>query len=282
MSSGSHRLRRQGGTSPPPSPTWLGPTRWRSSPPPILTGGSSWCCRRWPTPRVSSTPMRSRSPRPTRRRCSNAGEMPGQNWPKTLRWYPDGQKKPWSGPPMSPTSMATARFMETWAHSFDVAEALGIQVEPNDRVRHVVHLGVRTRDFAFATHQLAPPPDEFRVELRAPSGTSGAGSDDAAQSVTGSAWDFALLVTHRRNREDLDLVTMGPNADWWPDVAQAFAGPPGEDAPRREAPHHERARWRSADRRELLGLLRRPASRPCVRCSTADRSMSSPATTWPS
>lgn len=158
--------------------------------------------------------------------------------PKTLRWYPDGQKVPWFGPPMSPTSMATARFMETWAHSFDVAEALGIQVEPNDRVRHVVHLGVRTRDFAFATHQLAPPPDEFRVELRAPSGDEWSwGPDDAAQSVTGSAWDFALLVTHRRNREDLDLVTMGPDADRWLDVAQAFAGPPGEGrSPTRGAP----------------------------------------------
>ena len=57
---------------------------------------------------------------------------------------------PWFGPPMSPTSMATARYMETWAHGLDVAEALGVTVEPHDRVRHVVHIGVRTRDFSFA------------------------------------------------------------------------------------------------------------------------------------
>src|SRR4051812_47496140 len=30
-----------------------------------------------------------------------------------------GQKMPWFGPPMSAASMATARFMETWAHSLD-------------------------------------------------------------------------------------------------------------------------------------------------------------------
>ena len=36
-----------------------------------------------------------------------------------LRSYPAGQKMPWFGPPMSPTSMATARFMETWAHTLD-------------------------------------------------------------------------------------------------------------------------------------------------------------------
>lgn len=64
----------------------------------------------------------------------------------TLRAYPSGQRIPWFGPPMSPTSMATARFMETWAHSLDVADALHVTPEPTDRIRHVAHLGVRTRD----------------------------------------------------------------------------------------------------------------------------------------
>jgi len=44
----------------------------------------------------------------------------------TLRAVPDGEKLPWFGPPMSPTSMGTARFMETWAHSLDVHEGLGL------------------------------------------------------------------------------------------------------------------------------------------------------------
>jgi mycothiol maleylpyruvate isomerase-like protein len=39
---------------------------------------------------------------------------------------------PWFGPPMSPTSMATARFMETWAHGLDVYAALGIDPEITD------------------------------------------------------------------------------------------------------------------------------------------------------
>ena len=42
-----------------------------------------------------------------------------------LAAVPDGQKLPWFGPPMSATSMATARLMETWAHGQDVADALG-------------------------------------------------------------------------------------------------------------------------------------------------------------
>ena len=68
--------------------------------------------------------------------------------PTALRAVPAGEKMPWFGPPMSPASMATARFMETWAHALDVYDALGIAPEQTDRIRHVAHLGVRTRDFA--------------------------------------------------------------------------------------------------------------------------------------
>jgi len=149
-----------------------------------------------------------------------------------LRGFPEGQKMPWFGPPMSPTSMATARFMETWAHSLDVAEALGIDREPTDRIRHVTHLGVRTRNFAFGVHSLEPPTEEFRMELRAPSGELWEwGPEGAAQSVRGSALDFCLRVTQRRHRDGLDLVAVGPDADRWLDIAQAFAGPPGAGRP---------------------------------------------------
>jgi hypothetical protein len=35
-------------------------------------------------------------------------------------------------------------------------------------------------------------------------------------------------VTQRRHRADLDLVAAGADADRWLDIAQAFAGPPGD------------------------------------------------------
>jgi len=145
-----------------------------------------------------------------------------------LRGYPAGEKLPWFGPPMSPASMGTARFMETWAHALDVYDALGLTYRPTDRLRHVAHLGVRTRNFAFGVQGLEPPAEEFRVVLTAPSGAEWAwGPDDAAQSVVGSAYDFCLRVTQRRHRHDLDLVATGPDADRWLDIAQAFAGPAG-------------------------------------------------------
>ena len=73
----------------------------------------------------------------------------------------------------------------------------------NVRLRHVAHIGVRTRDFAFSINGLTPPADPFRVELRAPDGSTWSwGPDDAAQRVTGSAEDFCMLVTQRRARAE--------------------------------------------------------------------------------
>jgi uncharacterized protein (TIGR03084 family) len=150
-----------------------------------------------------------------------------------LTELPSGQKMPWFGPPMSAASMATARFMETWAHALDVYDAAGERPSPTDRVRHVAHLGVRTRNYAYSVHQVEPPAEEFLVELTAPSGAVWRwGPDDAAQSVRGPAHDFCLLVTQRVNRADTDLVAVGADAEHWLGIAQAFAGPPG---PGREA-----------------------------------------------
>ncbi len=146
----------------------------------------------------------------------------------TLTDLPAGQKMPWFGPPMSAASMATARFMETWAHALDVYDAAGERPDPTDRIRHVAHLGVRTRNYSYSVHGEDPPAEEFRVELTAPSGALWAwGPDDAAQSVCGPAYDFCLLVTQRVNRADTYLVAVGDDAQHWLTIAQAFAGPPG-------------------------------------------------------
>ncbi|MFI7658778.1 TIGR03084 family metal-binding protein [Micromonospora parva] len=142
---------------------------------------------------------------------------------------PAGDKLPWYGTRMSATSMATARLMETWAHGGDVADALGVVRPDSDRLRHVAHLGVRTLGHGFIAHGREAPTAPARVELVGPGGETWSwGPADAADRVTGPARDFCQLVTQRRHRADLDLVATGPVADEWLDVAQAFAGPPGD------------------------------------------------------
>ena len=138
---------------------------------------------------------------------------------------PAGTKVPWYGPPMSPASFATARLMEYWAHGQDVVDALGVQRAPTARLRHICHLGHRTRGFSYVNRGLEPPGGDVRLELVAPDGSTwsyGSGDD----LVTGTAHDFCLVVTQRRHRDDTALVTTGPVATEWMSIAQAFAGPP--------------------------------------------------------
>jgi uncharacterized protein (TIGR03084 family) len=146
----------------------------------------------------------------------------------TLLELPAGTKLPWYGPPMSAASMATARLMETWAHGQDVADALGARRTPTPRLRHVAHIGVRTRGFAYLNRGLPVPVEQFRVELLGPDGELWTwGPEDAVQRVTGPAVEFCLLVTQRVHRADTALVAVGEDATEWLTIAQAFAGPAG-------------------------------------------------------
>ena len=72
------------------------------------------------------------------------------------------------------------------------------------------------------------PTSDVRVRLTLPGGeVVEHGPDDAAASVTGSAHDFALVVTQRLHLADTDLTVAGAAAEEWMEIAQAFAGPSG-------------------------------------------------------
>jgi uncharacterized protein (TIGR03084 family) len=147
-----------------------------------------------------------------------------------LRAVPDGVKIPWFGPPMSATSMATARYMETWAHGHDVAEGLGHTYPQTDGCKHVCHIGVRARANAYAMRSEQDPGTDIRVELVAPSGARWTwGGEEAENRITGSGYDFALLATRRRQRRDVDVQAEGDVADHFLDIVQTFAGMPGND-----------------------------------------------------
>jgi uncharacterized protein (TIGR03084 family) len=76
--------------------------------------------------------------------------------------------------------------------------------------------------------------EEFRIWPTAPSGDLWSwGAEEAAQTVTGTAYDFCLLVTRRVNRAGTSLVAVGRDANTWLSIAQAFAGPPGDGRERR-------------------------------------------------
>jgi uncharacterized protein (TIGR03084 family) len=143
-------------------------------------------------------------------------------------------KVPWYGPPMSPASFATARMMEYWAHGQDIADGLGRTRTPTARLRHICHLGVRTRAFSYAVRGRQAPAGDVRVVLSAPDGSTWEWGDPAsADKVEGSALDFCLVVTQRRTLEDSTLQVTGDDAADWMAIAQAFAGQPTLTDPQR-------------------------------------------------
>jgi uncharacterized protein (TIGR03084 family) len=134
-------------------------------------------------------------------------------------------------------SFATARLMETWAHGQDIVDALGVQRDPTDRLRHIAHLGVRARPFSYLVREREMPTGRIDVVLAGPTGAEwrwevGSSEPGVPNSrIEGPALDFCWVVTRRRHPSDTDLLVVGEDAREWMSLAQAFAGPPGSDRP---------------------------------------------------
>ena len=134
---------------------------------------------------------------------------------------------PWYGPPMSALSFATARLMETWAHGQDIYDTLQKKRPVSPGLRHIAHLGVTTFGWSFANRGREVPDTAVSVSLAGPSGEIWTwGASGAAETISGPAEDFCLVVTQRRHVDDTALVINGETAREWMLLAQAFAGPP--------------------------------------------------------
>ncbi len=148
---------------------------------------------------------------------------------KALASVPADQTVPWLVNPLPPSVLMMAGMMEAFAHGQDIADALGVQRTRTDRIKFLVAFAVRTWDFGYLARDEARPDVEFRFELTAPSGAQWEfGPEDATQRISGPAEDFCLLVTRRRHHEDLAVTAVGPDAEHWLEIAQAYRGPAGE------------------------------------------------------
>lgn len=139
---------------------------------------------------------------------------------------------PWYGPPMRASSSVVARLMETWAHGTDIADTLGVTRAPTDRLFHIAELGIKTFRFAFETNGQPVPDERVRVALRGPDGVVRVWNDTSNDSITGPVEEFCLVVAQRLHVADTHLVLEGDLARGWMEVAQIFAGPPGQGRPR--------------------------------------------------
>ena len=180
--------------------------------------------------------------RPTRPRSSPGGGAARAALDEVLRDYPAGREDAVVRPADEPDLDGDRPLHGDLGARARRAEALGIEPEPTDRIRHVAHLGVRTRNFAFGVHALEPPAEEFRVELRRALGRA-VGVGAGRRGAVGHRLGVRLLPAGdpapppRRPRPGRRRA----DADRWLDIAQAFAGPPGPDGRRRWLSRVERA-----------------------------------------
>jgi len=138
----------------------------------------------------------------------------------------------WAGPDMGIKMFATARLMETWAHSWAIYDVLGITRNQTDRIRHVAAIGARTFGWTFSNRKLKLPGPAPHLVLTSPSGEIWQWHEaQRDNSVVGDAVEFCQVVTQVRNVTDTQLKVSGETANSWLAIAQCFAGPP-EEPPR--------------------------------------------------
>lgn len=134
---------------------------------------------------------------------------------------------PWYGPTMSARSFSTARMMETWAHGQDVFDAMQVARVPTHRLKHIAHIGATTFGWTFVNRKLPVPEPAPWIALSAPGDETWTWNEASSENyVRGSAEEFCLVVTQRRNVADTGLQYAGHAATQWLSMAQCFAGEP--------------------------------------------------------
>jgi uncharacterized protein (TIGR03084 family) len=131
-----------------------------------------------------------------------------------LRAADPKQRVPWVASDLSVPTLATTRLAEAWIHHGDVADAVGVEVAPTERLWHIARLAWRTVPYAFdrSGRELS---GTVAFVLAAPDGSTWtfAPGGDAATTVTGDALELCLVAARRAVPEDTSLVATGPDAE---------------------------------------------------------------------
>jgi len=117
----------------------------------------------------------------------------------------------WVAAPVKPTTLATTRLAEHWAHGLDITGPLLLEFPDTDRLRHVAWLAHRTLPYAMTLAGVQPAP--VRCELTAPDGASvwEFGPADAESGIAGPAGDFCRVAARRLAPDSSRLSVSGPH-----------------------------------------------------------------------
>jgi uncharacterized protein (TIGR03084 family) len=118
----------------------------------------------------------------------------------------------WVAGPLSLQTLATTRLAESWIHSGDIAGALGVELAPTNRLRHVARLAWRTLPYAFAQAGLTLV-GPVALDLAGPDGDRWHFAPDGPVTTTirGSASEFCALAARRLTPAHTSLAGEGPD-----------------------------------------------------------------------
>jgi uncharacterized protein (TIGR03084 family) len=130
----------------------------------------------------------------------------------------------WVSGELSVVTLAATRLAECWIHTGDVAEALGVEPEAGDRLRHVARLAWRTLPYAFtrAGRELQGP---VAFRLRGPTGEPWGFEPEGepATVVEGDGVELCLVAARRVAPADTGLMATGPDAAAVLDLVRTYA-----------------------------------------------------------
>ena len=130
----------------------------------------------------------------------------------------------WVAGQLSIRTLATTRLSESWIHTGDVAEAVGVEQEPTDALQHIARLAWRTLPYAFARdgRQLAGP---VAFRLRGPNGAPWDFEPDGAPAtvVEGDGVELCLVAARRVSPGETGLRADGPDAVAVLDLVRTYA-----------------------------------------------------------
>ena len=119
----------------------------------------------------------------------------------------------WVAGQLSLQTLATTRLAESWIHTGDIANALGFEPAPTNRLRHIARLAWRTLPYAFAQAglKLSGP---VELDLVGPDGDRWHFAPDtpAVTTIRGSSSEFCALAGRRVTASQTSLAGEGPDA----------------------------------------------------------------------
>jgi len=127
-----------------------------------------------------------------------------------LRQADPGRPLRWVATSLKPSTLATTRLAEHWAHGLDITVPLGIPFPDTERLRHIAWLAHSTLPYAFAVAGEQQRPEVFCELIGLDGQVWRYGPETAESTISGPAAAFCRVGARRLAPEESGLAVTGP------------------------------------------------------------------------